>query len=140
MQFKKLQRQKKTKMCTVCGRRLSIVKFDLRRNGLCRMCKTCRSQYLYGWYRRDLDGNRKKQRNYILMCKYGLSPLDYQKLLKKQHHKCAICKRQKTLIIDHNHYTNTVRGLLCTRCNILLGAYEIICHNLVPFQKYLKQH
>lgn len=38
---------------------------------------------------------------------------------------CAICKRpetiNKSLAVDHCHLTNTIRGLLCTNCNIALG-------------------
>jgi hypothetical protein len=47
---------------------------------------------------------------------------------------CAICQQPETalsrngavppLAVDHNHTTDDVRGLLCMRCNLLLGMIE----------------
>ena len=34
---------------------------------------------------------------------------------------CAICERSTLLVIDHCHETGSIRGLLCRRCNGLLG-------------------
>lgn len=57
---------------------------------------------------------------------YGIDSLQYDALLKLQGGKCAICRarpRSKRLAVDHDHKTNEVRGLLCSRCNHdLLGA------------------
>lgn len=52
----------------------------------------------------------------------------YPKLLKEQGGVCAICrvrpKEGKYLFIDHDHFTDKVRGLLCHKCNTRLGAIE----------------
>ena len=46
-------------------------------------------------------------------------------MFKKQNNKCAICgiefSDNNKAFVDHCHKTNRVRGLLCTRCNTLLG-------------------
>lgn len=59
--------------------------------------------------------------------KYDLSLEDYVKLLLLQKKCCAICKRSREEIeqdfhVDHDHDTGEVRGLLCKRCNRILGV------------------
>jgi len=64
----------------------------------------------------------KRARNYQLWYRYGLTQTDYLALRKKQGGKCAICgKKQWKLVVDHSHKTGKIRGLLCGRCNHLLG-------------------
>lgn len=51
---------------------------------------------------------------------YGLTPDQYDALLKRQGGKCAICRakpKSKRLAVDHDHQTGEVLGLLCSRCN-----------------------
>lgn len=65
---------------------------------------------------------------------YGITFADYTKLLEAQGGLCAICRKpdplgngrskHMPLVIDHNHATKKVRGLLCHTCNISLGAVE----------------
>jgi len=70
--------------------------------------------------------NRKSHLKYY----YNLSFKKYNKLLKKQHYKCAIksCKikysEKEKLSVDHNHKTNKVRGLLCGKCNRGIGNFN----------------
>lgn len=55
---------------------------------------------------------------------YRITLKDYNKLLINQNNKCFICggvDDKKTLSVDHDHRTGKVRGLLCIRCNRLLG-------------------
>lgn len=42
-----------------------------------------------------------------------LSKQKYDKLKRLQNKTCAICLNKRELIVDHNHFTNKVRGLLC---------------------------
>ena len=60
---------------------------------------------------------------------YGMSLEDYAALFDKQDGACAICKRdganfKQTLHVDHDHSNGRVRGLLCPRCNAMLGWLE----------------
>jgi len=56
----------------------------------------------------------------------------YGHLFKEQKGKCAICGTERAidapkwmkLLIDHDHETDEVRGLLCQSCNILVGRLE----------------
>lgn len=56
--------------------------------------------------------------------KYGLSDEDYKAMLISQESKCAACDREVSLVVDHDHQTGKVRGLLCIRCNTALGVVE----------------
>jgi hypothetical protein len=67
--------------------------------------------------KRDLDHRRRR-----LMATYGITLEQYNELLEKQNHCCAICDRHENefkskLCVDHNHITREIRGLLCTYCN-----------------------
>jgi hypothetical protein len=48
-------------------------------------------------------------------------------LYKEQEGRCAVCKYHfelKLLYLDHCHITDTIRGLVCHSCNLMIGAYE----------------
>jgi hypothetical protein len=71
-----------------------------------------------------------KERSYLNHIKneYGLSEGDYLELLYKCDNRCRICRslpnpdsKYKRLVVDHNHNTGRVRGLLCSKCNLALG-------------------
>jgi hypothetical protein len=81
-------------------------------------CKVCGEEKpIDGFYRAGgmADGQRT----------YGITIADYDRILSRQHGLCAICGEQRpeerTLHVDHDHATGTVRGLLCFRCNNALG-------------------
>ncbi len=55
---------------------------------------------------------------------YGLSVEEYRSMESRQGGVCAICKLsdpRHRLSVDHDHGTDVVRGLLCSRCNLVLG-------------------
>jgi hypothetical protein len=60
---------------------------------------------------------------------------NYEKMLIEQKEVCKICGNKETrkcgktkkvlrLVLDHCHLTDKVRGLLCHKCNIILGYAE----------------
>ncbi len=69
--------------------------------------------------------NPLANRNWKLRRQYGITHDDYESMFAKQNGKCSICGGDPDfhgrLVIDHNHITNEVRGLLCNRCNRVLG-------------------
>lgn len=69
---------------------------------------------------------------------YGLTKNEYQTLLDVQAGRCAICDAAtadvlgRRLVVDHDHGTGAVRGLLCSACNSGLGHFQ---DNPVLFRK-----
>lgn len=37
---------------------------------------------------------------------------------------CTICGSRDRLVVDHDHKTNTIRGMLCNHCNRGLGHFR----------------
>ena len=77
--------------------------------------------------------------------KYGISIVDYKKLLVEQNNCCAICKiSQKDinyhLVVDHCHISNNVRGLLCRNCNLSLGYFKDDIQTIQNSITYLKKY
>lgn len=68
---------------------------------------------------------------------YGISLEEYYNLLKKQNFKCAICKDELTNdVVDHDHITGRVRGILCKTCNGGLIPFDE--HEQKPWFTYRK--
>jgi len=61
----------------------------------------------------------------------------YEKLLQEQQGRCAICRAKRELVVDHNHDTGAVRGLLCYPCNVGLGCFADDEYVLRRALKYL---
>lgn len=111
------------------------------------LCRECYNER----YRQKLADSRadpefiSRERNNQFKYKYGITLEQYNKMLELQLGGCAICKSKpkendKYLVIDHNHDTNQVRGLLCNSCNLTIGYMkenELIIWNLLD---YLKKH
>jgi hypothetical protein len=57
--------------------------------------------------------------------RYGVTREQYAAMLADCQGCCLICDEEPTRPhIDHDHETGRVRGLLCPRCNILVGFVE----------------
>lgn len=65
-----------------------------------------------------------------LRAKFGISLAEYDDMFAAQKGRCAICGKPETakrngvvkrLAVDHDHNTGQIRGLLCGRCNPMIG-------------------
>lgn len=74
--------------------------------------------------------NPDKVANKRYKARYGITLIQYQSKLTEQNNKCLICNideketKHKKLVVDHNHKTGEVRGLLCHNCNCALGHFK----------------
>jgi hypothetical protein len=66
-----------------------------------------------------------KHGHYQRLSRYGLTESAYRQLLLKQGSTCAICEKPpqagKSLVVDHDHKTGKIRGLLHSGCNRGIG-------------------
>lgn len=87
-------------------------------------------------YRQEHKRKGKARR---LMRQYGLTLEQFRALESQQEGKCGICKQKdKRMVIDHDHVTKEVRGLLCDRCNRLLGVARDESSRLWQAAQYLE--
>jgi hypothetical protein len=70
---------------------------------------------------------------------YRLSLVDYDAMRQRQNGVCAICKRSgQALCVDHCHACGKVRGLLCGKCNSVLGFCGDSRAHLLAAAAYLR--
>ena len=129
-----------TKLCPKCKQRKDAVAFSFRKNGYLRAyCKACeverqnaRERTPKGKaYKAKFDReNRKKKpdryRNSELKQKYGITVVEWNERFEKQGKACAVCRRTEPSVprrweTDHCHKTKKFRGVLCGKCNSILG-------------------
>ena len=122
------------KQCTKCKEWKNYDQFyalKKRRDGLNSHCKKCQNEAGKKWRTDNPDchknrywKNPEKEHGRHLKKKYGIDENEYAAMLDAQDGVCAICssgKGSRRLAVDHDHETGQVRGLLCTRCNQLIG-------------------
>lgn len=79
---------------------------------------------------------------------YKITLEDYERLLKSQNGRCAICggegflmdasRHKVKLVVDHDHKSGRIRGLLCHNCNRALGLLHDDSTALQTALEYLK--
>ncbi len=83
-------------------------------------------------------------KNNHLLRSYGITIEQYNQTLINQGGVCAICKGLstdgKSLHVDHNHKLGGIRGLLCSRCNKVLGSMRDDISLLKEVIKYLESN
>ena len=114
------------KRCSKCNKLLSLSKFhkdSSSKDGLDHRCIDCK---------RD----RRIERL------YGLTPEDIETKLLEQNMRCDICS--VSLVggyhIDHCHDSNVPRGIICERCNHMLGHARDRIDILADAIKYLGKY
>jgi dCMP deaminase len=114
------------------------------------ICKECirlagqdRANEVQYWKRPEYKEMDRKWR----LSQYGLSIEDYDSISERQGGVCAICKKlpegignEGVLVVDHDHKTGKVRGLLCQKCNRAIGVFKEDYNILRTASAYLLYH
>jgi hypothetical protein len=95
----------KLKPCSACGTK-RLREDHVKHTSLCAVC-------------RSIPQHRRKH-----LRRYNITPRMYVEMLERQLYRCWACDRKPstTLHVDHQHAEPMlVRGLVCGRCNTIMG-------------------
>lgn len=114
-------------------------------------CKKKMKKYNKVYHKRNAERERKYRREHKEELRawqfknsYGVSLEQIDKILLGQNHQCPICGEPlrdggaSGRHIDHDHKTNRIRGILCSRCNLGLGLFRDNSKFLANAAKYLE--
>lgn len=73
--------------------------------------------------RRAVAKDPQHDRRVHLKRAYGITLEEEEALRAEQGGQCAACGRACKLVVDHDHATGKVRGLLCDSCNRGIGVF-----------------
>jgi|SRR5882672_1384279 len=137
---------KTTKQCNICEKTKPLDEFYKQKknlDGYQRRCKLCANKLT------NISRNRRykedkvwaeRRKDQLRSKKYGLTLDTYLTLKQMSDGKCMICSRQVRLVVDHDHLTHLVRGMLCYKCNAGLGNFSDNLELLKFAVQYLEDH
>lgn len=107
--------------------------FELRKQK--RVCVSCQQSFMGTYNNKFCKNCVPTPTARIRISNHGLSDPQFQMMLEAQNCACAICKKRfesmtihkrksSAVVVDHDHKTGMIRGLLCSPCNISLGHIE----------------
>ena len=134
------------KCCGSCGVWKALTEFSRTAVGGFAHCINCTSAHARARYTKiasDLVvrvSHKIRCRENHLKAKYGMTIDDYEVLRAAQGGCCAICGRDRELVVDHAHHTGKVRALLCQQCNIAVGAVQENVEIARRVGKYIEKH
>ena len=141
---------KKCGRCKVVKSTNEFQKNCCAKDGFQWQCKSCRKIIDSRDVKRAYDRRRyheQKETAYLdpyYRRAYNITLNDYETLYAKQNGVCAICQELcvtgRRLAVDHCHYSNKVRGLLCSTCNQGLGMFKNNNLLLTKAIKYLENY
>src|ERR1017187_539241 len=126
-----------------CGRESDAIVSALQR-GCQRECLVCSSAHR-GLARRKYAGTTKfeRRREARLLRQYGLTSENFEIWLAAQGSRCRICKTDKpggqNWHLDHCHRPKRLRGILCHRCNRVIGIMRENPETLRAAADYLER-
>lgn len=102
-------------------------KFRTRWNDWFRKNREHARAYGKAWRARNPDLLRQIQKKHDLKRKYKLSLGDFELMIKTQGSRCRVCRMSFEIhrpVVDHDHSSGSVRGILCQHCNSSIGSFQ----------------
>jgi hypothetical protein len=131
------------KRCRKCGQEKDEDEFSYKAGGMggrCAVCKPCErerkrvsrskpehSRREQSYHQRRLAEDPMYYKKVRLKNCFGITLQQHQAMYAAQDGCCALCKSPvpyDRIDTDHDHTTGKVRGLLCHRCNMLMGFLD----------------
>ena len=86
---------------------------------------------------------KERDKEYQFTRRYGFGFAQRDAILNTQGSRCLGCGTYQPdgvgWVVDHNHETGDVRGVLCSTCNLILGLVKDSPERLEMLALYLKQ-
>lgn len=108
------------------------------RSGRRRTCRECESKTVRAWRKNNPAKARSIDRNEKLKWRYGITTADFTRMLADQDGHCATCPSTTDLVVDHDHKTGKVRGILCGPCNRSIGILKEDVATIRKLAEYLE--
>lgn len=118
---------KSTKVCRLCKLEKSVEEFYEHKETADKLrseCKSCWNNQTLEYYKKYKPSIIEKRKDFHFRKNYGLSKKDVEDLKEAQNLLCLICNCELPLVVDHDHKTGKIRGLLCNLCNQGLGSFK----------------
>lgn len=113
--------------CAKCGIDRPAERFEPRR----RTCRDCVNATARAARKRTYSSERQRWYD------YGLTQAAFHAMIDAQGGRCPICGRvPPKLVVDHDHRSGVVRGLLCGPCNLGLGHLRdqpVLCERAADY-------
>jgi Recombination endonuclease VII len=154
--------QKTDKLCPKCKETKPVSEFysdSARYDGLKGWCKLCHNSCTKNWQQNNKErtavtrqtrrrNNPGKEKSYYhpnkyLKRTYGITEEEKTNILFEQGNKCAVCGSMNPQgpywHTDHDHISGTIRGILCSKCNMGIGLFNDSSELLFLAFKYMKE-
>ena len=132
------------KRCPKCKKVKSNASFHKKKSskiGLQSWCINCKNKNRHIW--EMSDKGRLSARRYRLKYHYGLTLKQHKEMYLEQNGCCAICNKSipyDKVHTDHRHSDGKMRGLLCIRCNTMLGVFETAPELVPKILEYMERY
>jgi len=108
--------------------------------------RSLKTLYMQQYRAKNSEKIRLYSINSNLMRSYGITMQQKEKIILNQNNKCLSCGTDlkqlahKMIHIDHDHFTNKIRGVLCHNCNTTIGLLNEDLNMVDKIRIYIEKY